>query len=230
MFDIKKRACFGGGVIYRSDVADSLGDAVREYLKSLPKDTRADLSGADLSYADLSGANLYRADLYYANLRGADLSGANLSGADLSGANLSRAYLSRADLYYANLSGAYLSGANLYYADLYRATLHYANLSGAKISWSSHSIISEILKNNSNGEVAKLEIAGLVSIQTGWCWKEFCSLGKPQDLRDWAMQTLSEWAWSDDDDVPEQLVQWCEKNNVERKPWPGGQEKEGERQ
>ena len=176
MFEIKKRALFGGGVIYSSDVAGNLSDAVREYLKSL---------------------NGKRANLY--------------------GANLSRAYLSGANLYGANLGDAYLSGANLA-----RAILR-----GAKISWSSHALISEILKSNSNGEIAKLEIAGLVLIQIGWCWEEFCSLDKPQDLKDWAMRTLSGWAWSDDDDVPKQLVQWCEENNVERKPWPGGQGKEG---
>jgi hypothetical protein len=80
--------------------------------------SRADLSGADLSRADLSGADLSRA-----NLSRADLYGANLSRADLYGANLSRA-----DLYGANLSRANLSGANLYGANLYGANLSRADL------------------------------------------------------------------------------------------------------
>jgi len=50
--------------------------------------SRADLSGADLSWANLRGADLSGAGLSVANLRGADLSGADLSGAYLSGANL----------------------------------------------------------------------------------------------------------------------------------------------
>jgi hypothetical protein len=83
------------------------------------KNSRADLSDADLSDAYLSGADLSRA-----NLSGADLSDAYLSGADLSGANLYGANLSGADLSGADLSDAYLSGADLYGADLSRANLY----------------------------------------------------------------------------------------------------------
>ena len=95
--------------------------------------SRANLSGANLSRANLSGANLSGANLSVANL-----SGANLYGADLSRANLSRADLSGADLYGANLSranlyGADLSGANLSGADLYGANLSGANLYGADL-------------------------------------------------------------------------------------------------
>ncbi|MBO7214416.1 MAG: pentapeptide repeat-containing protein, partial [Clostridia bacterium] len=85
--------------------------------------SRADLSGANLSWADLSGA---------------DLSGANLSGANLSGANLSRADLSWANLSRADLSGANLSRANLSRADLSRANLSRADLSGANLSWANN--------------------------------------------------------------------------------------------
>jgi hypothetical protein len=58
--------------------------------------SRANLSGADLSWANLSRANL----------RGADLSGANLSRANLRGANMSRANLRGANLRGADMSGA----------------------------------------------------------------------------------------------------------------------------
>jgi Pentapeptide repeats (8 copies) len=104
------------------------------------------------------------------------------SRADLYGADLSCA-----DLYGADLSCADLYGADLSCADLYGADLSRANLYGAKISWSSHRVISEILKNNSNEEIAKLEIAGLIMIQTSWCWREFCELDKSRELKDWAM-------------------------------------------
>ena len=74
--EIKHR--FTGVVLFRSEKATTVAEAVRE--------------------AKLGGANL----------GGANLRGANLSGADLGGANLSGAYLSGADLSGANLGGAYL--------------------------------------------------------------------------------------------------------------------------
>ena len=66
-----------------------------------------DYPGDNLSRADLSGA-----DLSWANLSGANLSGANLSRADLSGANLSGANLSRADLSEAQGAGLALAKAS----------------------------------------------------------------------------------------------------------------------
>ena len=92
MMEIKS---VSGAVLYRSDGATSLREAVVAAVRE-----GADLSGAYLSGADLRGANL----------RGAYLSGAYLSGAYLSGANLRDAYLSGADLRGANLRGANLSG------------------------------------------------------------------------------------------------------------------------
>ncbi len=108
------------GKILFSSESDSLLSCIQAAIKS-----RANLSGADLSWANLSGA-----DLSWANLSGADLSWANLSGANLSWANLSWA-----DLSWADLSGANLSWADLSRADLSGADLSGANLSGANLSW-----------------------------------------------------------------------------------------------
>ena len=113
---IEIKALWIDAVIYRSETATTVREAVIE----------ANLSGADLSRADLSGADLSGADLSGADLSGANLSGANLSRADLLWANLSGADLSGANLLWANLSGANLSRANLLWANLSRA-----NLSGA---------------------------------------------------------------------------------------------------
>jgi len=117
-----------GAVIYESEKAETLKDAVVEanlrgadlYGANL---YGADLRGADLRGANLRGANLYGADLRGANLRGADLRGANLYGANLRGANLHGANLRGANLRGANLYGANLRGANLYGANLYGADL-----------------------------------------------------------------------------------------------------------
>ena len=66
---------------------------VKDYLKSLKAEEKADLRRADLSGADLRRADLRGADLRRADLSAADLSEANLRGADLRRANLSGAYL-----------------------------------------------------------------------------------------------------------------------------------------
>jgi len=70
-------------VLFLSESASTVGEAV---LEAFAKKT--DLYGADLHGADLRGADLYGANLHGADLHGADLHGANLHGADLHGADL----------------------------------------------------------------------------------------------------------------------------------------------
>ena len=128
-----------GVVLYRSDGATSLREAVVAAVREGANLRGAYLSGANLrdanlSGAYLSGANLSGANLRDANLRDADLSGANLRGAYLSGANLRGANLRDAYLSGANLRGAYLSGANLSGAYLSGAYLRGADLRGANLS------------------------------------------------------------------------------------------------
>jgi uncharacterized protein YjbI with pentapeptide repeats len=89
--EIKHR--FTGAVLFRSEKAATMAEAIREANLSGAYLRGAYLSGANLSGANLSHANLRGANLSHANLRGANLSGADLSGANLSGANLSGAYL-----------------------------------------------------------------------------------------------------------------------------------------
>jgi hypothetical protein len=113
-----------GVVVFRSESATTIPEAVKEAVR-----LRANLGGANLRGADLGGANLGGA-----NLRGAYLGGANLGGADLGGADLGGANLRGADLGGANLGGANLGGANLRGADLGGANLGGANLRGAKYS------------------------------------------------------------------------------------------------
>jgi hypothetical protein len=88
-------------VLFSSEKAQTIADAVAEAVRS-----RAHLIEADLSEADLSGADLRETDLSGANLSETDLSGANLIEANLSGANLIEANLRGANLSEANLSGA----------------------------------------------------------------------------------------------------------------------------
>ena len=73
MIDILHR--FTKSVLYRSETAATLYEAVREALAlpEIPNLSSADLSSADLSYADLSSANLRSANLSYANLSSANL-------------------------------------------------------------------------------------------------------------------------------------------------------------
>ena len=108
-------------VMYRSETAETVAQAVSEATNA-----KVNLSGADMSGADLSGADMSGADM-----SGADLSGADLSCADLSCANLRSANLSCAYLIGANLSGADLRSANMRSADLRSADLSGADMSGA---------------------------------------------------------------------------------------------------
>ena len=170
---IQIKSWLNGSVLFEGDFS-CLAEAVKSAVSS-----RADLSGANLSWADLSGANLSRADLSGANLSRANLSGANLYGANLSWANLSGANLSGANLYGANLYGANLSwadlsGANLSWANLYGANLSGANLYGANLSWA----------NLSGAQNAQLAIARTRILPEGSIigWKK-CADGQLVKLR-----------------------------------------------
>ena len=116
-------------------------------------------NGAEGTKADLSGANLSWANLTGANLRGADLSGANLRGADLSEASLSGANLFEADLSGADLSGADLRGADLSEAKgvmVFQAGKHtaYATSAGIQIGCKWHDIPIWVEQYKAIGEEA----------------------------------------------------------------------------
>ncbi len=97
------------------------------------KDTKFDLSYANLHGTNLMGINLQGANLVEANLQGADLDGANLQGADLEGANLEGADLEETNFQGAYLMEALLIGAFLRNADLSGAHLQDANLTEANL-------------------------------------------------------------------------------------------------
>ena len=99
--------------------------------------SRADLSGADLSFVNLNWAYLSGANFSGADLKGSRLRGANLSSADLKKANLQGAYLLAADLRKANLRRADLTSADLRKADLTSADLRKADLTYADFSHAS---------------------------------------------------------------------------------------------
>jgi hypothetical protein len=82
-FEILSR--YAGAVLYKSDTAQTIAEAVREAVGN-----GVNLDGASLVGANLNGANLSRASLNGANLSRASLDGANLVGANLDGADHSR--------------------------------------------------------------------------------------------------------------------------------------------
>ena len=130
-----------------------------------------------------------RANLARAYLAGAYLAGASLDGANLARANLARAYLARAYLARANLDGANLARANLAGASLAGANLARANLDGARINWQSHDLIAELLRRAAAGDVERRKVAGLVLVSRDWCWEQFLAI--ESDLRGWALDTLA---------------------------------------
>jgi uncharacterized protein YjbI with pentapeptide repeats len=132
----------------------------------------ADLRHADLRHADLRYAHLRGADLRYADLRHADLRYADLIGADLTDANL---------------IGAYLEGADL---------------KNITVNWRSHALLSEILWQASDGDIAKLMLAAFIARKTDWCWDEWKSFEHP--LKPWAIIEMGKWI-KDGDNVPKWL-------------------------
>jgi uncharacterized protein YjbI with pentapeptide repeats len=124
-----------------------------------------------------------------ANLRDADLRGADLRDADLRGANLRDA-----NFYGANLRGANLRGADLRDADLY----------GVRPGWSSHDLMSEILRQAAGDNVSRLKMAGLLLVKREWCWQEFLNLHDPET--EWALSVLRAYVQGGDG-APEVLTE-----------------------
>ena len=111
---------------------------------------------------------------------------ANLRHADLRHADLRHADLRHADLWGADLRHAYLRGADLRHADLW----------GADLRWSSHNLISEILRQSAGDSRPKREIAGLIAVSRDWCWRDFARQAdniRPY-LLSWSAETLLETA------------------------------------
>jgi hypothetical protein len=178
------------------------------------KITKRAIFGGDTIFESLSAETIVQAIKEMGenpNLSGADLTGADLYGAYLSGANLYRADLSGADLYGANLYRAYLTGADLSGADLSGADLR-----GARISWQSHECIAEILRQASGEDIQRRMVAGLILISRDWCWDKFLSLEIAPEVREWALTTLSGWAWDGDTNVPILLTEWMGSKGIER--------------
>jgi hypothetical protein len=111
VIEIKDR--FDGKVLFRSESAETLKDALEQAVQQEINLRWADLDGARLDGARLDGARLDGASLVRASLDGARLDGARLDGARLDGASLDGARLVRASLDGASLDGARLDGANL---------------------------------------------------------------------------------------------------------------------
>jgi uncharacterized protein YjbI with pentapeptide repeats len=171
----------------------------------------ADLRYANLRYADLRYANLGYANLGSANLRYADLRYANLDSADLGCANLGSADLRSADLGYANLGSADLRSADLRSANLRCANLRSADLRCAdadrkdrpKLSWSSHALLSEVLRRSAGSDVSRRKFAGLFLVSIDWCWETFLGMTDDPSLG-WAIEVLRDWV-QDDDGAPSVL-------------------------
>lgn len=107
------------------------------------------------------------------------------AGADLAGADLAGAYLAHANLAHANLARADLASAYLAHADL-----AHANLARAKINWTSHDLLSELLRRAAGNDLQKRSLAGLPLVSRDWCWNQFIALQLPEELRAWAIDTL----------------------------------------
>jgi hypothetical protein len=115
-------------VIFTSELASTLRDAV---IEAFAKDVN--LVGARLTGVDLSGTNLKGVDFRGANLRDADFRRSNLEGAKFESAYLGDANFKSANLRRSNFKDANLEGADFRGASLNNANFNGAYLEGAKI-------------------------------------------------------------------------------------------------
>jgi uncharacterized protein YjbI with pentapeptide repeats len=96
------------------------------------------------------------------------------------------------------------------------ADLRGAYLSGALVSWQSHDLLAELLLRKAGGDLERRKLAGLVLISRDWCWDELLALPIKPTLRDWALGTLAEFAWSEDATVPDALLTWMVAQGIVR--------------
>jgi uncharacterized protein YjbI with pentapeptide repeats len=174
------------GQVIDQRVGRTLKDVVEQLVRE-----RVDLVGANLNGADLRGANLVGAQLRFALLEGANLAGAQLNGANLVHVKARDADMETACFYGADLRRADLSGTRLADANFHGARLQCAEFQDARLSWSSHDLIAEILRQHAKGDVDKLKVAGLVLIDRSSCWGDFIRLNDP--LTDWALGVLASY-------------------------------------
>src|SRR5690349_13917122 len=127
MIEIKNR--WTGEVIYRSETADTLREAVFEAIGKKISLRESNLSGSNLSYSNLRGSDLRYSNLSYSNLSGSDLRDSDLSGSNLSGSDLRDSDLSGSNLSYSNLRGSDLRDSDLRDSDLRDSDLRDSNTS-----------------------------------------------------------------------------------------------------
>lgn len=138
MIEIKH---FNGAVLFRSETATNIREAVEEAVRE-----RVELYGALLAHANLEGArltsghfngavfyraNLSGADLRYINAEGANFCVAKMEGARAQDADFAGAYMYQANMREVNAPRALLRGVNLSYANLNGANFDQADFSGA---------------------------------------------------------------------------------------------------
>jgi hypothetical protein len=215
---IEIRHRWNGRVLFTAEVPD-LREAVLLALKSGVSLDGAVLDKVDLSHVSLDGArfdgasfygarfdgaSFYGARFYGARFDGASFYGARFDGASFDGASFDGASFDGASFYGASFYGARFDGASFDGASFDGASFDGASFYGAKLSWSSHDILSEILRLAAQGNVERRKVAGLILVSRDWCWEEFLGLASDPHFA-WAMDVLADYV-QDGDGAPPALV------------------------
>ncbi|TXH43922.1 MAG: hypothetical protein E6Q97_33500 [Desulfurellales bacterium] len=75
------------------------------------------------------------------------------------------------------------------------AVLRGAVLSGAEINWTSHDLVSEILRREAGDSISRQMFAGFIVLRRDLCWDSFLSIHDDAFAahKEWALTSLRKW-------------------------------------
>jgi len=78
------------------------------------------------------------------------------------------------------------------------------------MSWTDHTLLSEILFRAAKTSVPRRQLAGLVAVSTDWCWPDFLKIRIDAKLRVWALKALLKFR-QPEDSIPDELANAWDK-------------------
>lgn len=175
------------------------------------------------SYGDFTtdAMNLFKESINNANMKRLELRSIFVSDSQLEGVSFAYSDLEQAkfrninsrgiSFYYSDLSYSKFENVNLYGCLFTHANLYNIRLIDCTIDWTSHDIVAELLRQEANGDIEKIKIAGAVLLSRHKCWKDLMKVAKQEDY-EWALEVLSKYATESN---PLPVNKWLPPDQIE---------------